>query len=265
MNIKPNSVFGRSRTHRKVQHPSHLKTASVLRKISVPSVSSCSLLNSYGFSRNDSVQPRMDTARLTPQPKSVAAKERRDRRDGKASLCNTIHKSLRSPRKFPGARVCDPQQPDVASSLQTEPMHPVPPECCGSQSRAPLAAAPPRCVLCVPSRQKFAHAGKTFMDSSTNEREYSQQFQDSCGRQIDSPGSKSVKNPNAVLSDSDSCALAFIRGFLLHSHGFSRLRVCWNQSAKTSVAPPANPGTPCRIRVNPRRCSQSSLGPRLPF
>ena len=34
-----------------------------------------------------------------------------------------------------------------------------------------------------------------------------------------------MKNPNAVLSYSDSRALAFIRGFLLHSHGFSRLRV----------------------------------------
>ena len=62
------------------------------------------------------------------------------------AIRTTLHKSFRSVRKCAGARVCDPQQPSLASSFQTEPTRPVPPECCGSQSRAPLVAASPRCV-----------------------------------------------------------------------------------------------------------------------
>src|SRR6266508_4012979 len=60
-------------------------------------------------SRSEVVKSGYFTARLTPQPKMIAAKERKERRDGKASLC----------------------------------------------------------VLCVPSRQKFARAAKTFKNSSS--------------------------------------------------------------------------------------------------
>jgi hypothetical protein len=64
---------------------------------------------------------------------------------GTVELRTIMGENLRVPRRFFGARVCDPQQLRPPPSPAIIPTHRLLPTRCGSQSRAPLVAALPRC------------------------------------------------------------------------------------------------------------------------